>query len=464
MGDRTVLGEMRVPGSFRDPAGYVFEHDGKLYRKVTQQGASDYEAARDAGIFGSLAAAGWLVPITEEHPGTAADGYVLGLRRLPWITYPYEWSFELLKAAALFHLDLHLELLNRNFTLSDATAYNVQFIGPKPIFIDHLSVRPYRDGEFWKGHRQFCEQFLNPLLLRAYLGRPHNGWYRGSMEGIPVADIAAILPARKKISWNVLTNIVLQNHFQSGSSGDILKVSINNKRLPKRTLIAMLSQMRKWIASLTTGDKQKTVWADYSITNTYMGHERDAKHRFVSDYIAHAKPQTIIDIGCNTGEYSERAILAGAKSVLGFDCDAQALGHAYNRAIVNKIDFLPLFLDARNPSPSQGWLEKERAGFGERMKAEGLLALAFEHHLAVAHNVPLSQVIGWLVSLAPTGVIEFIPKTDETVQKMLALRDDIFNSYDIHEFEDILKSVAQVVRSETVSQSGRKLFQYRRSS
>ncbi|WP_245281368.1 class I SAM-dependent methyltransferase [Rhizobium sp. AAP43] len=440
----------------------MFERDGGVFRAVTAHGASNYEAARDAGIFSELSARGWLTPICDELAGADCAAYILKVDRIPWITYPYEWSFELLRSAALFHLDLHLELLERGFTLSDATAYNVQFIGSKPVFIDHLSIRPYRDGEFWNGHRQFCEQFLNPLLLRAYLGRPHNAWYRGSMEGVAVADMAAIIPTRRKFSWNVFTNVVLQNRFQAGTSGDAVKISVTGKSLPKHAFAAMLRQLRSWINSLSPGDKAKTVWADYSLTNTYSDSERDAKHRFVAEYVTEAKPRTVVDLGCNTGEYSERALAAGAEAVIGFDYDVQALDRAYGRAINKGLALLPLFLDARNPSPNQGWLGTERTGFGERVKADGLLALAFEHHLAIAHNVPLDQLVSWLVSLAPTGIIEFVPKTDTTVQKMLALRDDIFFNYETSEFERQLATVAEIVRSQVVSQSGRILFQYRR--
>ncbi|WP_234900377.1 class I SAM-dependent methyltransferase [Rhizobium skierniewicense] len=454
----------RIPGSFRDPAGHVLERGDDIFREISSWGAPAYAAARDAGIFLEFSERGWLVPIRAETVMADKKGYIIKVDRIPWISYPYEWSFALLKCAALFHLDFHLSLLDKGFTLSDATAYNVQFLGPKPIFIDHLSLRPYRDGEFWAGHRQFCEQFLNPLLLRAYVGRPHNAWYRGAMEGIAVADIAAVIPTRRKFTWNVFTNVVLQDRFQAGTSSDAAKISVKDRSLPKRAFVAMLQQLRNWISSLEPGDKAKTVWADYSLTNTYSDAERDAKHRFVADYVADVKPKTVVDLGCNTGEYSERALDAGAQAVIGFDYDVQALDRAYQRSIDKGLNILPLFLDARNPSSGQGWLGTERMSFSDRIKADGLLALAFEHHLAIAHNVPLDQLVRWLVSVAPTGVIEFVPKTDSTVEKMLALREDIFHTYEITEFERHLGGVAEIVRSQVVSQSGRTLFQYRNSN
>ncbi|MBY3515009.1 class I SAM-dependent methyltransferase [Rhizobium laguerreae] len=453
---------VRVAGSFRDPAGYVFRRGDSFFRAVTLHGAADYNATRASGILKWLSDDGRLVRILDEQPSSDGNATILEVERLPWITHPYEWSFQLLKTAALFHLDLHLALLERKFTLSDATAYNVQFVGTNPIFIDHLSIRPYREGEFWTGHRQFCEQFLTPLLLRAYLDVPHNAWYRGSMEGIAVSDLVKILPLHKKLSWNVLTNIVLQDKFQAGTSSKETRFSVKERKLPKQAFTAMLRQMHAWISRLQPADKKKTVWADYSLVNTYNDAERQAKHNFVGEYVRSVGPKTVIDLGCNSGEYSERALASGATSVVGFDFDVQALDRAYENAISRKLNLLPLFLDARNPSPNQGWMGTERLGFGERMRADGLLALAFEHHLAIAHNVPLDQLVQWLLSVAPTGVIEFVPKSDPTVQRMLALRDDIFPNYDVHEFERILAANAVVERSEIVSQSGRTLFQFRR--
>src|SRR5690606_7110310 len=166
----------------------------------------DYEAARDTGILQRLVSGGKLVAFHEVDPkefgpqdGTAA--YLLEHPRLSFISHPYEWSFSLLRDAALFHLDLHLELLSSGFTLSDASAYNVVFDGPWPIFFVHLSIRPYPEGDFWIVHCQFCEQFLTPLLLRVLFGATHVPWYRGNLEGIPVGGLAKRQTVRHKLSW-----------------------------------------------------------------------------------------------------------------------------------------------------------------------------------------------------------------------------------------------------------------------
>ena len=180
---------MRDPASFRDPSGHVYDIGGRILRTVTSGAVSDYEFVRDTGVLGDLVNRGWVIA-AEELDGAALESvfdgshYVLEHPRLPFISYPYEWPFEGLKAAALLHLDLQTALLSKGVVLSDANAYNIQFRGTDPVFIDYLSFQRYEDGAFWTGHQQFCEHFLNPLLLRAYLGVSHVHWFRGSGEGI----------------------------------------------------------------------------------------------------------------------------------------------------------------------------------------------------------------------------------------------------------------------------------------
>lgn len=454
-------------GSFRDPSGHVYETESAIFRTVAPIAADNYEAARDQGLLKRLVKDGRIVGLCEVDPveyGLASDvaSYLLRHPRLPYISYPYEWSFSLLRDAALFHLDLNLELLEQGFTLSDASAYNVQFVGPKPVFIDHLSIRRYRDGEFWTAHRQFCEQFLNPLLLRSISGVAHNAWYRGNVEGIPVADLAKLLPLRRRLSWRVLTHIVLQNRFQqnAGQSNDIAK--LQKRRLPHAGYKGMMTQLRRWIAGLASSRIGSTTWQNYADCNTYDDTEKAEKAKFISKFTETVRPETLIDLGCNTGDYSKVALANGARRVIGFDFDQQALDRAHERAKAEDLDFLPLFLDAKNPSPDQGWLQAERYGYGSRANADGVLALAFIHHLAIAHNVPLEQAIGWIVQTAPSGVIEFVPKADPTVRQMLALRDDIFPDYDIATFSALLQNRARIHQQEMISNSGRTLFWYGR--
>ncbi len=456
-------------GSFRDPAGQVFIDLDRVYRTINEPAVQDYERLRDEGLLARLVEKGWLIASREVAPAVLGElagraRYVVEHRPLPYVSFPYEWSFAALRSAALLHLDLHLEALAAGATLADASAYNVQFRGARPVFIDLLSLRCRREGELWLGHRQFCEQFLNPLLLRALLGVPHNAWYRGSLEGIPTTDLARLLPWRSRWSWNLLAHVLLQARLHHKAmqrpAGSIEKA--RRSRLSPTAFQGLLGQLRRWIGRLEPAGTAPSTWSDYARCHGYAAAEEAAKRSFVEAFIARTRPGLLFDLGCNTGDYAALALGAGARRVIGFDFDQQALDAAFRRAQAEDLDFLPLFLDAANPSPDQGWRQRERPGFASRAKADALLALAFGHHLAIARNLPLDQTVAWLVGLAPRGVIEFVPKDDPTVARMLALREDIFQGYTEREFVDCLSRQARIVSSATVSQHGRRLFCYER--
>jgi ribosomal protein L11 methylase PrmA len=458
----------RDSGSFRDPSGSVMMLDDRIFRTVMPLAAADYETTRRTGILEELMAEGLVVherPVSRELLGAAAAqaSYVVEHPKLPFISYPYEWSFHALKDAALLHLDVHLRCLERGVTLSDASAYNIQFRGPAPVFIDTLSFRPYREGEIWAAHRQFCDQFLNPLLLRALLGIPHNAWYRGSLEGIPVEHLANALPLRAKFSWPVLQHVVLHAMLEKVSAKDRPAGEAAKVRLPQIAFRRILIGLRDWIRTLQPKGSEKTVWRDYAEVNSYSSDEARSKAAFVREFAAAVRPALLWDLGCNTGEYSKAALEAGARLSIGFDFDAGALDRAYLRAKAEGLNLLPLHLDAANPSPSQGWGQGERKGMRERAPADGVLALAFVHHLAVAKNVPLEYVVDWVVGMASAGVIEFVQKGDPMVQELLRLREDIFADYSEETFERALRARARIQRVEQVSAAGRKLYWFDRN-
>lgn len=454
-------------GSFRDPAGSVHVVGSRVFRTVSHRAVADFESVERGGLYTRLVSEGRLVPHRRLDGAEAvALGFdapvVLEHPRLPFVSWPYEWPFPALKAAALFHLDVHLDALAEGFTLSDASAFNVQFRGPDAVFLDTLSFRPYRDGEYWLGHRQFCEQFLNPLLMHSLAGVSHVPWYRGALEGIPSTDLAVLLGPQHWLSWNVVAHVLLQARFQRASTRKGAARATSTRKLPLEGLLAMLRGLRSWIRRLEPAGPKRTAWSDYARANSYLPAEEQAKREFIGRFVGRHRPETVWDLGCNTGDYSVAALEAGARRVIGFDLDHVVAGSAFERARREHLDFLPLVLDAANPSPSQGWAQQERPGLRERADADAVLALAFVHHLAIARNVPLERLVDWIVDLAPAGVLEFVPKTDPMVQELLRLREDIFDRYGEEHFLECLRRRAEVLETARVSASGRVLVSYRR--
>lgn len=459
---------IKIASSFRDPKGHVYQLGDKIFRTISSDGIHDYQASRDSGILDELVELNLLIPYTEVTDTKLTNlpyipEKILSHPKLNFISYPYEWPFLVLKAAALVHLEIQLRSIEKNIVLSDASAYNIQFQGTRPVFIDHLSFRPYKNGEFWLAHSQFCEQFLTPLLLQAYLGIAYNSWYRGALEGISLTDAARLLPLRAYFSYHVLTNVILPARFEKKSrtnSNTEISEKIKERRLPKQAYIGLLNNLKSLITTLQPLAGEKTIWEDYQQTNTYAKVEARQKSKFIEEFVKSTRPDILWDIGCNTGEYSEVAISAGAKLVIGFEYDQGALDLSYQRAENNKLNFLPLYMDLANPTPSQGWNQVERPGIYERRCGDGLIALAIIHHLCIGRNIPINEVVSWLINLAPTGVIEFVPKDDPMVQELIRLREDIFHDYSTQHFEQALSSVAKINKTEIITKSGRTLYWY----
>lgn len=453
----------RLAGSFRDNAGQVYAHNGRIFRAVSEAAARHFDAFSKTSCFKSLVDRGLLLNAERIEPGPEFPSAYCWLEhpKLRTIAFPYEWPFQLLKDAALLHLTVQLEALEAGFVLSDASAYNVMFSRGKPVFIDILSFRQYAEGEYWLGHRQFCDQFLHPLLLSARYGIDYNAWYRGSLEGIPGEALYALHGWSDWLSPRYAAHVLLPARLQAGRKDS--QVRKPSRPLPRAAYGRLLQSLHDWISTLQPRRISKTVWSDYEDENTYASGEAKAKIDAVQRFIREEPCALLVDMGCNSGAYSEAALKAGAQEVVGFDADRDALLKAARRRSERQLPFLPLYLDAANPSPSQGWRQQEREGFSSRFKADAVLVLAFIHHLAIGRNIPLPEAVDWLLAIAPRGLIEFVPKSDPTIGLMLKLREDIFTDYTEENFTRLLGERARISSVETVSESGRKLYTYTRS-
>lgn len=465
---------LRVGGSFRDPNGYVYCQGDRIFRTVTHTGKEQFDFVRRSGLFELLTQDGRLLPFELIEGAAIPDGfdeaapYVLEVPKLTFVSFPYEWPFPALKAAALLHLNIQLTALDHNVTLSDASAYNVQFIGASPTFIDHLSFRRYEHGEMWAGHRQFCEQFLTPLLLRSLFGIPHNAWYRGSLEGISVVEFSQLLTWRHYLKKDLLTHIVFQSWLQQSTQStlrgqDLDKTTVRGGILPVQAYRRLLTGLRNWVSSLEPLKKtNKSTWQDYAKENSYQADELRQKVAFVRDFATQHRPRQLWDFGCNVGVFAKAAVEGGAVYVVGFDFDQGALDGCYAEARASQMPIQTVVMDMANASPDQGWMGVEREGLAARRSADALVALAVVHHLAISRNIPFGELLDWLIDLAPYGVIEFVPKTDPMVQKLLALRADIFEDYTWEFFTDRIAKKARIDRILQVGKHGRTLVSYSR--
>ena len=457
----------RIWGSFRDPSGVVFKYDNKIFRSVSELGKERYLSIKN--ILERSIEYNFLIDTKEINNDDLKKKFNASLllehKKIPYISFPYEWNFEQLRDAALHHLNFQIFLLEHGFELIDASAFNIQFIGAKPFFIDALSISKYEDGNPWIAHNQFCEQFLNPLIFASVNKINYNNYYKGSFDGIKNAEIVNMLSFFHKVKPTIFFNILLPNFFDKLTSQKKFSENSNKKKNSKKKFFSkssyfwIIKSLKKFITNIKN-PSSKSFWGRYSEEKTYSNINYEIKKNIVRDFVIRKKLNKVADIGCNNGDFSELCIVSGSNYVVGFDYDHNCLEKSLLRAKNKKLNFLPLYLDATNPSANIGWFQKEREGFLERADFDGLIALAFEHHLAIAKNIPLQDIIDWFLKIAPTGLIEFVPKNDSTIQVMLSLKGDIFPEYTEQNFREILSKCARIINVSEIGDSGRKIYEY----
>jgi ribosomal protein L11 methylase PrmA len=452
--------DQRTAGSFRDPSGFVFERDGTLYRQVNLAYRADYDRFVASGLDRALIDEGLLIPHSEvdERPSDPERAYkVLRPDRLPFISYPYEWCFSQLKAAALLTLTLQKKALAHGMALKDASAFNVQFLGCRPIFIDSLSFETHREGTPWVAYRQFCRHFLAPLALMSRVDVRMSQLFRPSLEGIPLDMASRLLPWKTRLDPRLLIHIHLHAGAEKAYAGDSKKKVQEPRPFSRQALLGLLDSLEGAIHSLRWSPSG-TEWADYYSETNYTTAATGRKVELVSQFLDQIRPRAVWDLGANTGRYSRLAADREASTVA-FDVDPACVERNYlDGASRDERRILPLWLDLTNPSPALGWDHSERSSFLDRGPVDLAMALALVHHLAISANVPLERVAAFLRKACRTLIIEFVPKQDSQVQRLLASRPDVFPDYTSDGFEAAFVEHFAIERAEPIVETERTLY------
>jgi SAM-dependent methyltransferase len=462
---RETAAPARDPGSFRDPSGFVFRRDGVLYRQVNRVFAEDWQAALDAGLLRRWQESGRLVRHDVMETSLAADPEralaVLRPEPVDFVSYPYEWTFGQLKDAALLTLDLQEDAERAGFTLRDASAYNVQFHRGRPILIDSLSVERLDPAEPWSAYRQFCQHFVAPLALMARRDVRLGLMLRDHLDGIPLDLASTLLPARTRLSVGLASHV----HLHARAQRRFARAGSPSRRTagmgPTRRA-ALLDSLRRTVDGVRWSPGG-TEWADYDHQSPYSDESARAKEATVEAMLRDAGGSVAWDLGANVGRFS--AIAAGlGRRVMAWDADAAASDLHYRRLKADRAtNVLPLVQDLVNPSPGLGWAGAERAAFVDRSDADVVLALALVHHLAIANNVPLEAIASLLARLGPNAIVEFVPKDDPMVRRLLGSRRDVFADYSQDGFERAFATRFRTVARVPIAGSTRVLYRLERT-
>lgn len=455
----------RIQGSFRDPSGFLFQRAGVLYRQVNRVYQAHYDQLMASGLYKALVDAQLLVQHEEYDPQYAVseDAYkVIIPERIPFVSYPYEWSFSQLRDAALLTLDIQRRALEFGMSLKDASAYNVQFRRGKPVFIDTLSFEKHQEGRPWVAYKQFCEHFLAPLVLMRYRDIRLNQLLQIFIDGIPLDMVSALLPWRTWCMSPIFSHIHLHAQCQKRFAGKPQHGGGRNmSSLGLRGLIdSLASALKRW-----QWRPRGTVWAHYYAMMTHYSLESmQEKKQVVAQFLAESKPQIVWDLGANTGLFSRIASDQGIQTIA-FDIDPATVEISY-RELTQRGDshLLPLLLDLRNPSAGIGWGHEERMSLVERGPADTVLALALIHHLAIANNLPLAQIAEFFERICTSLILEFVPKHDAQTQRLLASREDIFTEYTQQNFEAEFGRHFTIQRSVKIKNTSRTVYLMRKAA
>ena len=459
------------PGSFRDPDTRVFHHDGAVFRALTERALADWRQLAGTRFYRELTEQGRLIATREANrradlPALAAPwAAVLEHERLPVVSYPYEWSFGMLRDAALLQLDVTLAALDEGMTLKDATPFNIQWIGPRPTFIDIGSFTAYAPGDPWAGYRQFCEMFLYPLLLQAYRNVPFHPWLRGRLDGMTAGECRSLLSARDCLRPGVLTHVYLQAGAQARyEDADVnVQAELRAAGFGAALIRNNVARLRRTVEGLRWTPARST-WSDYQRTHTYDDADLERKTGFVRHVLQARRWPLVWDIGCNTGVYS-RLAAGHAEYVLAIDADQVVVDRLYT-ALRDEAhpNILPLVADVADPSPGLGWRGRERRPLDDRGAPDLILCLALVHHVVIGRNVPLADFIAWLAGFGAEVILEFVDCGDPMVERLLRNRRGQRVDYSREAAAALLARHFDTVAGETTGTGSRTLYHCRPAS
>ncbi|NMC63211.1 MAG: class I SAM-dependent methyltransferase [SAR324 cluster bacterium] len=457
------------PGSFRDRNGRIYYQGNRVYRGLSPEALDCWRHLKSSRFFQEASKSGkvvWTEEISDFNPkgktGTEQWAAMLCHERIPFISYPYEWSFGMLKDCALLQLELLRAALGEDMILKDATPYNVQFKGASPTFIDILSFEDLQPGQVWVGYKQFCELCLFPLMLQSYRQIPFQSFLRGELEGLSPEVFWKLLSFRDIFRPGVFKHVFLHSKLQHNfaDTKQDLKGALANAGFSKELIIANVKGLQRLVQSLKIPE-EKTEWSDYSDKcPSYSQETLEAKYRWIERVLSEKPKQRLVwDIGCNTGNFS-RLASKYADYVIGMDYDHLAVERFYQSLRRNgPNNVLPMVMNYANASPALGWRGLERKRLEERGSASLIMALAVIHHIVLTANVPIHEFVELLAQQGESLIIEFVTREDPMVKKLLLNKVDQYDEYQTENFEACLSRHFKI-EQRNILPSGTRILYY----
>ena len=445
--------------SFRDPSGYVFEDNGILRRIINPVYFKQYNSLKSSGFYETLINKSLL--IAHQETSKSHDKIVITPELIPFITNPYEWSFDQYKHAALLTLQIHKYALSKNYILKDASAYNVTFYNGKPIFIDTLSFDFYVENTPWRAYKQFIKHFFSPLILAKYFGTEMFKMLQTHIDGIPITLASKLLPFKTKFSPTIQTNIHLLAKMEE-KHNDNYNPDKKTVQLTKKAQYNIIDNLFEFVKELQLNDKSE--WGEYYKKINYDEKTFELKKDLIKDWVENLKPKKVLDIGGNDGTFS-RVIAKNVDHIIVSDIDSNAVNYNYQQIKVNKeTNILPFVSDLLQPSPGIGFNNVERNSFIERLKVyspDVTLALALIHHITLSGNVPFLKSAEFFSNFSNYLIIEFPKRSDSWVNSLLVRKREFINHFDFYnedDFENAYLNYFKLIRKKEIMGTERILY------
>lgn len=452
----------RFSSSLRDPYGFLTLDDaGNLLRHVDPKLAIASREFLASDYYEKLVSSRNFVEhrdVSSEH--ALVDGaMVLEPRKVPVVTYPYEWPFHLLKKAALLTLDIQIAGIDAGFTLRDGTAFNVLYEGVQPVFIDFGSFDTRSEGRPWLGYKQFCEHFLAPLALASRFSQPPNLYSVSGLDGYPLSAASSMMPSKTWLNWGLLWHLHLHARSIRKSSGELDRRP-QPKAVSERSLKGLLASLRNTVNALKY-PIDKGDWSAYYADNSYSTRAMKHKEELIEEWFENGPSvDLVVDLGGNAGRFS--AIVAKyVRNVVLVDSDHDSIELAareFEHLGVKNIHCV--VLDLTDPSTGRGWGGAERPDFYSRVKPQKAMALALIHHLVVGAGIPMDRVAAHFRDIAPSLIIEFVPPGDPMVDFLSANKSGQHHEYTQPEFERAFLKYFSLSKKQELADSGRVLYEF----
>jgi SAM-dependent methyltransferase len=457
-------------GSFRDANNRVFYHHGEVFRSLSAEAAANWHQLRQTAFFQRLMESGAVVGTeTEGRADVTAQvsgqwAAVLRHEPIPFVSYPYEWPFGMLKDAAWLHLDVLEQALENGWTLKDGSAYNLQWRGQRPVFIDVSSFEPYRDGDSWTGYRQFCMMFIIPLLLKAHRDIQLAPLLRSNLEGVDPEEALKFISVPDIFRRGVFTHLYLHARLQARARRAEARTPAPDAapakwpvRQTREMTLRMVQSIKRMVAKLERGHGE-TVWSAYETTHSYDDVSLAEKKGFVERHVQGKRWRMVYDLGSNTGTFA-RLCSEHADHVIAVDEDELAVDTLYHRLKTERPDNVtPLVMQLSNVSPGQGWRGRERKSFDDRGKPDLILCLALIHHMVITANIPMQDFLQWIRSFDAAVVLEFVGPEDEMTLRLLKNKRSKHPDYTLARFESIAAAMFDIADKTPLKEGRRHIY------